>query len=240
MQNKKDNPLYIYFDRLLEICKKYDVTLSLGDGMRPGCIADATDAAQIRELKILGRLAERARLADVQVMIEGPGHIPLDQIEKNVKLQKRICKGAPFYVLGPLPTDIAPGYDHLTSAMGGALAGMYGADFLCYVTPSEHLGLPDLKEVEEGVIAAKIAAHIADIAKGIPGADQRDLAMARARKKLDWEKQFKLAINPEKARQLRQSKMPRSGKLKSKDACSMCGEFCSVKIMNETGISVKR
>jgi len=235
MQNKKDNPLHTYFDRLLEICKKYDVTLSLGDGMRPGCIADATDVAQICELKILGRLAERARRAGVQVMIEGPGHIPLNQIEKNIKLQKRICKGAPFYVLGPLPTDIAPGYDHLTSAIGGALAGMHGADFLCYVTPSEHLGLPDLKEVEEGVIASKIAAHIADIAKGIPGAARRDLAMARARKSLDWEKQFKLSVNPAKAREMRQAKMPRSGKLKSKNACSMCGEFCSVKIMNNYG-----
>ncbi|MBU0687428.1 MAG: phosphomethylpyrimidine synthase ThiC [Candidatus Margulisbacteria bacterium] len=227
LKNKKENPLYKYYDRLIEIALKYDVTLSLGDGMRPGCIADATDRAQIQELIILGQLAKRAKAAGVQVMIEGPGHVPLNEIEENIKLQKKICEGAPFYVLGPLPTDIAPGYDHITSAIGGALAGMYGADFLCYVTPSEHLGLPDLKDVEDGVVASKIAAHIADIAKGIPGAKERDLQMARARKALDWKKQFELAVNPERARCIRKTE------LKVEDACSMCGEFCSIRIMND-------
>lgn len=235
LENKKENPLYKHYDRLLEIALKYDVTLSLGDGMRPGCIADATDRAQIQELIILGQLAKRARAVGVQVMIEGPGHIPLNEIEENIKLQKKICEGAPFYVLGPLPTDIAPGYDHLTSAIGGALAGYFGADFLCYVTPTEHLGLPDINDVAEGVIASKIAAHIADIAKGIPGAKNRDLQMARARKNLDWEKQYELAVNPEKARLIREEGHPE--KSKAKDPCSMCGEFCSVKIMNNIGTS---
>lgn len=225
--NGKENPLYEQYDRLLEIAAKYDVTLSLGDGLRPGCIADAGDALQVGELKILGALAKRADRAGVQVMIEGPGHVPLDQIEEQVKLEKKICNGAPFYVLGPLPTDIAPGYDHLTSAIGGSLAASAGADFLCYVTPAEHLGLPNLKDVRDGIIASRIAAHIGDIVKGIKGAKEWDLKMSKARRVLDWDKQIELAIDPVTARSLRDL---RSGR-KDIDACTMCGEFCALKIM---------
>jgi phosphomethylpyrimidine synthase len=225
--NKRENPLYEGFDRLLEITRRYDMVLSLGDGFRPGCLADATDRAQIHELIILGELTQRAQAAGVQVMIEGPGHMPINQIQANVLLQKRLCHGAPFYVLGPLVTDIAPGYDHITCAIGGAIAGAAGADFLCYVTPSEHLRLPDVNDVKEGVIAARIAAHAADIAKGIPGALEIDIRMAKCRKKLDWEGQFALALDPEKARRLRAE----SG-VSDHGACTMCGEFCAYKVMD--------
>jgi len=233
--NDAENPLYEQYDRLLEIAKKYDVTLSLGDGMRPGCLADATDRAQIQELITLGELRDLAHEAGVQVMIEGPGHVPINQVETNIRIQKELCKGAPFYVLGPLVTDVAPGYDHITSAIGGAIAGAAGADFLCYVTPSEHLRLPDLEDVREGVIASRIAAHAADIAKGVPGAMEWDKEMARRRKALDWKGQIELSINPERARKLRESSLP-----KESDVCSMCGEFCSMKgvskyLKKETG-----
>jgi phosphomethylpyrimidine synthase len=222
--NETENPLYTQYDRLIEICKKYDMTLSLGDGMRPGCLADATDRAQIEELITLGELRDQAHQAGVQVMIEGPGHVPINQVETNIKIQKELCKGAPFYVLGPLVTDVAPGYDHITSAIGGAIAGAAGADFLCYVTPSEHLRLPDLEDVREGVMAGRIAAHAADIAKGVKGAIEWDKEMARRRKALDWKGQIELSINPERARKLRESSLP-----KESDVCSMCGEFCSMK-----------
>ncbi|HET7319447.1 MAG TPA: phosphomethylpyrimidine synthase ThiC, partial [Nitrospirota bacterium] len=222
--NEAENPLFTQFDRLVEIAKKFDVTLSLGDGMRPGCLADATDRAQIEELITLGELRDRAHEAGVQVMIEGPGHVPLNQVETNMRIQKELCKGAPFYVLGPLVTDVAPGYDHITSAIGGAIAGAAGADFLCYVTPSEHLRLPDLEDVREGVIASRIAAHAADIAKGVKGALDWDREMARRRKALDWKGQIELSINPDRARRLRESSMP-----KESDVCTMCGEFCSMK-----------
>jgi len=222
--NDAENPLYAQYDRLVEIAKRYDVTLSLGDGMRPGCLADATDRAQIEELITLGELRDIAVEAGVQVMIEGPGHVPINQVETNIKIQKELCKGAPFYVLGPLVTDIAPGYDHITSAIGGAIAGAAGADFLCYVTPSEHLRLPDLEDVREGVIASRIAAHAADIAKGVKGAMDWDREMARRRKALDWKGQIELSVNPDRARKLRESRVP-----KDSDVCTMCGEFCSMK-----------
>ncbi len=222
--NETENPLYTQYDRLIEIAKKYDVTLSLGDGMRPGCLADATDRAQIEELITLGELRDRAHEAGVQVMIEGPGHVPINQVETNIKIQKELCKGAPFYVLGPLVTDVAPGYDHITSAIGGAIAGASGADFLCYVTPSEHLRLPDLEDVREGVIASRIAAHAADIAKGVKGAMEWDKEMSRRRKALDWKGQIEISMDPVKARRLRESSMP-----KESDVCTMCGEFCSMK-----------
>lgn len=223
----EENPLYAQFDRLLEIARTYDVTLSLGDGLRPGCLADASDRAQIEELVVLGELVERARVAGVQVMVEGPGHVPIDQIEANVKLQKRLCFDAPFYVLGPLVTDIAPGYDHITAAIGGALAAAAGADFLCYVTPSEHLGLPTLEDVREGIIAARIAAHAADLVKGIPKAQKWDWVMAEARRDLNWERQMQLALDPEKARKLRAARNP-----VSQQVCSMCGEFCAIDLIN--------
>jgi phosphomethylpyrimidine synthase len=226
--NEMENPLFTQYDRLIEIAKRYDVTLSLGDGMRPGCLADATDRAQIEELITLGELRDVAHEAGVQVMIEGPGHVPINQVEMNMKIQKELCKGAPFYVLGPLVTDVAPGYDHITSAIGGAIAGAAGADFLCYVTPSEHLRLPDLDDVREGVIACRIAAHAADIAKGVKGAMDWDREMARRRKSLDWKGQIELSVNPERARKLRESSMP-----KESDVCSMCGEFCSMKGMSQ-------
>lgn len=225
--NGRENPLYEEFDRLLEITREYDMVLSLGDGFRPGCLADATDRAQIHELIILGELTQRARAAGVQVMIEGPGHVPLNQIQANILLQKRLCHGAPFYVLGPLVTDIAPGYDHITCAIGGAIAAAAGADFLCYVTPSEHLRLPDVNDVRDGVIASRIAAHAADIAKGVPGALERDSDMARCRKKLDWEGQYRLSLDPERARRLREE----SG-VSDHGACTMCGEFCAYKVMD--------
>jgi phosphomethylpyrimidine synthase len=222
--NGQENPLYEYYDRLLEIAKEYDVTLSLGDGLRPGCLADATDRPQVEETIILGELTERAWAEGVQVMIEGPGHVPLDQIEANVLLEKRLCKGAPFYVLGPLVTDVSPGYDHITCAIGGAIAGRAGADFLCYVTPSEHLKLPTVEDVREGVIATRIAGHAADIARGNRRAFQRDLEMSKARKNFDWERQIDLSIDPEKARRYHEE-----GKSREKDVCTMCGEFCAMK-----------
>ena len=228
LHNGEENPLYEYFDEVLDICEEYDVTISLGDGLRPGCLADGTDRAQIQELLNLGELTQRAWRRGVQVMVEGPGHMPYDQIETNMKLQKRICHGAPFYVLGPLVTDVAPGYDHITSAIGGTLAAVSGADFLCYVTPAEHLGLPDIEDVREGVIASKIAAHAADLARGNTEAWAWDNAMALARKNLDWEKQLSLAIYPVKAREYR-FKKNKTGE----EACSMCGEYCAVKIVGK-------
>lgn len=223
----KENPFYEHFDEILEICEKYDVTLSLGDACRPGGLCDGTDASQIEELITLGELTKRAWEKNVQVMIEGPGHMPMDQIAANMKIQETLCHGAPFYVLGPLVTDIAPGYDHITSAIGGAIAAMNGASFLCYVTPAEHLRLPDLDDVKEGIIASRIAAHAADIAKGLPGARDWDDQMSLARKKLDWEAMFSLAIDPEKARRYREQAAP-----EKEDTCSMCGNFCAVKNMN--------
>jgi phosphomethylpyrimidine synthase len=228
IHNQKENPLYEYYERLLDIALTYDLTLSLGDGLRPGCIADATDRGQIQELITLGELAQQALEKGVQVMIEGPGHVPIDQIEANIKLQKSLCHGAPFYVLGPLVTDTAPGYDHITSAIGGAIAGMHGADYLCYVTPAEHLRLPTIEDVREGVIASKIAAHAADIAKGINGALERDMNMAKCRKKLDWEGQIKASLDPEHTRKIRDSRAPCDS-----DVCTMCGEFCAIKILNQ-------
>ena len=227
LHNEKENPFYARYDRLLEIARRHDVTLSLGDGLRPGSILDATDRPQIEELLTLGELVKRAREAGVQVMVEGPGHVPLDQVEMNMRLEKRVCEGAPFYVLGPLVTDIAPGYDHIVSAIGGAVAAAAGADFLCYVTPAEHLGLPTDDDVREGLIASKIAAHAADIVKGVPGALERDHALARARKRLDWETQRRLSIDPVKFAAVRKRRRTRS------KACSMCGDFCAMRIVGQ-------
>ncbi len=226
--NEKENPLYENFDRLLDIARRYDLTLSLGDGLRPGCLADATDMAQIHELKTLGELTEKAWDAGVQVIVEGPGHVPINQIERNVRLEKEICKGAPFYVLGPLVTDIAPGYDHITGAIGGAIAASAGADFLCYVTPSEHLRLPAVEDVREGVLASKIAAHAADIAKGVKGAIERDNEFSRMRKNLDWEGQISNSLDPDKARKMRNESIPVDS-----DVCTMCGEFCSIRSVRD-------
>jgi len=226
--NDRENPLYEYYDRLLEIAKGYDLTLSLGDSARPGCLADATDRTQINELLTLGELRDRAVEAGVQVIIEGPGHVPLNQVELNIKMQKEICKGAPFYVLGPLVTDIAMGYDHIAAAIGGAIAGAAGADFLCYVTPSEHIRLPNLEDVKEGVIASKIAAHAADIAKGVKGAINADIEMAKRRKALDWEGQIALCLDPEKVRKWRAEVPPAESRV-----CSMCGDFCAIKTVEE-------
>jgi len=223
--NGRENPLYRDYDRLLKIARAYDMTLSLGDGLRPGCIADATDRGQVQELILLGELAKRARDAGVQVMIEGPGHVPLGNITANIQMQKRLCNGAPFYVLGPIPTDIAPGYDHITAAIGGAVAGAAGADFLCYVTPAEHLKLPGVDDVRDGVVASKIAAHIADIEKGLPGAVDRDHRMARCRNDFDWDGQVAMAIDPAKAdRFLERSDSARN------EGCTMCGEFCAIRL----------
>jgi len=228
VHNGKENPLYEHYDRLLDLARRYDLVLSLGDGLRPGALADATDRAQIQELLTLGELAERAWQADVQVMIEGPGHVPIDQIETNIILQKRLCKNAPFYVLGPLVTDVAPGYDHISSAIGAAIAARAGADFICYVTPSEHLRLPTPQDVRDGVIAARIAGHAADIAKKIPGAMEWDNEMSKARKSQDWEAQIRLAIYPETAEKLRQASLPREN-----TTCTMCGEFCAISMIKE-------
>lgn len=224
LTNNQENPFYAHYDRLLEICKQYDVTLSLGDGLRPGCLKDATDAPQIQELIFLGELTKAAWEQDVQVMIEGPGHVPLNEVVANMQLQKKLCHGAPFYVLGPLVTDVAPGYDHITSAIGGALAATYGADFLCYVTPAEHLRLPDNQDVKEGIVAARIAAHAADIAKGLPGAIEWDHQMSKARRDLDWPRMLDLAMDPEKAKSYRESSLP-----EDESVCTMCGEMCAVK-----------
>lgn len=228
LHHDRENPLYENFDRLLSIVKKYDVTLSLGDGLRPGCLADATDRAQLHELMTLGQLTKWAWEEDVQVMIEGPGHVPLNQIKANVLLQKQLCHQAPFYVLGPLVTDVAAGYDHVACAIGGAVAGEAGADFLCYVTPAEHLCLPNVEDVKEGVIVTKIAAHAADIARGHKLAMARDRKMAEARKNLDWDTQISLAIDPKKARKLREENPP-----KEEDVCTMCGEYCAIKQVGE-------
>ena len=227
LHHEKENPFYEQFDRLLELAQAHDVTISLGDGLRPGCIADATDRAQIEELLTLGELVQRAWDAGVQVMVEGPGHVPLDQVEMNMKLQKRVCREAPFYVLGPLVTDIGAGYDHIVSAIGGALAASAGADFLCYVTPAEHLGLPSVEDVREGLIASRLAAHAADIVKNVPGARARDRAMSEARKRLDWPAQQALAIDPEKFARVRGERRT------STEACSMCGEFCAMRVVSE-------
>ncbi|MGM0417863.1 MAG: phosphomethylpyrimidine synthase ThiC [Thermodesulfobacteriota bacterium] len=224
VRNKKENPLYEHFDELLEICLEYDVTLSLGDGLRPGAITDAEDRAQISELITLGELTKRARAKGVQVMIEGPGHVPLGKIASDMKQQKRFCENAPYYVLGPLPTDIAPGYDHIVGAIGGALAAASGADFLCYVTPAEHLTLPDIDDVRQGVITSKIAAHIGDIEKGVKGAYERNVEMAKARRNFDWEKMFSLSIDPELAKKRRNASED-----KDNDVCTMCGELCALK-----------
>ncbi|MGB8951124.1 MAG: phosphomethylpyrimidine synthase ThiC [Candidatus Aminicenantales bacterium] len=227
LHHQKENPLYTHFDRLLEIAHTYDFTLSLGDGLRPGSVLDATDRPQVEELLTLGELVKRAWERNVQVMVEGPGHVPLDQVEMNVKLQKRICHEAPFYVLGPLVTDIGAGYDHIVSAIGGALAAAAGADFLCYVTPSEHVGLPSVEDVKEGLIASRIAAHAADIVKGVKGALQRDLKISQARKRLDWKEQRDLVVDPNKFDEIRKKRKTKS------EACSMCGEFCAMRIVSQ-------
>jgi len=232
LHNNKENPLYQYYDRLLDLALEYDFTLSLGDGLRPGCIADATDRAQVEELVTLGELAERARGVGVQAMIEGPGHLPLDQITTNVQLEKSVCRGAPFYVLGPLVTDVGAGYDHITAAIGGAIAAAAGADFLCYVTPTEHLSLPNVEDVRQGVIASRIAAHAADIVKGVRGAREWDEQMSKARKALDWKTQANLSLDPQLAQQIH-SKIPGAGA-----TCSMCGKYCAMAIVEKyLGIS---
>jgi len=235
VHNQSENPLYEQFDRLLEIARHYDVTLSLGDGMRPGSLADATDRAQIEELLVAGELVPRARKAGVQVMVEGPGHLPMDQIVANVKLEKTICDGAPFYVLGPLVTDIAAGYDHITGAIGGAIAAAAGTDFLCYVTPAEHLGLPDPEDVRQGVIASRIAAHAADIAKGVKSAAGRDREMSLARKRLDWSEQVRLSIDPSRSRKAHDVHASAGS------ACSMCGQFCAMELVEKyLGVAATR
>jgi len=226
--NNKENPFFEHFDRVLDICEKYDVTISLGDACRPGSINDATDASQIKELIVLGELTKRAWERNVQVMIEGPGHMAINEIAPNMILEKKLCHGAPFYVLGPIVTDVAPGYDHITSAIGGAIAASNGADFLCYVTPAEHLRLPTLDDMKEGIIASKIAAHAGDIAKNIQGAKDWDYQMSKARQSLDWNKMFELAIDPEKAKRYRAESMP-----ENEDSCTMCGKMCSMRNMNK-------
>jgi phosphomethylpyrimidine synthase len=224
---QRENPFYEHYDRLLAIAKEYDVTLSLGDGLRPGCLADATDKAQLHELKVLGELTKRAWAAGVQVMVEGPGHVPLHAIQKNVRLQQKYCANAPFYVLGPLVTDVASGYDHIAGAIGGALAATLGAAFLCYVTPAEHLKLPDVEDVIDGVVASRIAAHAADLARGLPGAADWDLKMSQARRALDWDTQIKLSVNPAKARRYRDLSQAKE------DQCTMCGKFCAMKVFDD-------
>jgi phosphomethylpyrimidine synthase len=222
--NGEENPYYEHFDRLLDIAAEFDITLSLGDGLRPGAIDDATDQAQLGELLVIGELVERARERSVSVIVEGPGHVPLQDIPANMMLQKRVCRGAPFYVLGPLVTDIAPGYDHITAAIGGAVAAWHGADFLCYVTPAEHLRLPSVEDVREGVIAARIAAHAGDIAKGLPGAAEWDKSLSRSRAELDWKGVLEQSIDPEKAKRLYDK-----SKNSSDELCSMCGEYCAIR-----------
>jgi phosphomethylpyrimidine synthase len=224
MHNKAENPLYSQYDRLLEIARKHDVTLSLGDGLRPGCLADANDPAQLTETRILGKLAQKARDEGVQVMIEGPGHVPMHKIKENMQFQKRVCGSAPYYVLGPLVTDVVPGYDHITGAIGGAIAAWHGADFLCYVTPAEHLSLPTPGDVREGVIASRIAAHAADIAKGLEGAEKWDLKLSKYRFNRDWKKQISLSMDPVKAKKYREKSKPGT-----EDVCTMCGEYCAIK-----------
>lgn len=226
LQNQEENPLYKNYDYLLEIASEYDVTLSLGDGLRPGCLHDASDISQIQELVTLGELVVKAREKGVQVMVEGPGHMPINQIEANIQIQKTICRDAPFYVLGPLVTDLAPGYDHITSAIGGAIAASAGADFLCYVTPAEHLAIPNIEDVKEGVIASKIAAEAADIAKGVKGTWENEVEMAHARKNFDWQKQFDLAFDHEKPKKCRERKP-----ISEQDMCTMCGEYCALRLV---------
>jgi len=228
LHNQEENPLYKNYDYLLEIAREHDVTLSMGDGLRPGCLADASDIPQMGELLILGDLVKRAREADVQVMVEGPGHVPLNQVEANMQIQKTVCKGAPFYVLGPITTDLAPGYDHITSAIGGALAAYSGADFLCYVTPAEHLSIPGLQDVKEGVVASKIAAQVADVANGLKSAWDKEMEMAYARKNFQWEKQYQLSFDPEKARKCREMRPTTAS-----DMCTMCGEFCALRMVQD-------
>lgn len=223
-----ENPFYEYYDEILDLCREYDMTISLGDGARPGCLADAGDLLQIEELVRLGELTQRAWDKDVQVMVEGPGHVPLNQVKANMEIQQSLCKGAPFYVLGPIVTDIAPGYDHITAAIGGAVAAMSGAAFLCYVTPAEHLALPNADDVKQGIMASKIAAHAADIAKGIPGARDADDRMGKARRELDWDAMFKEAMDPEHAKAVRDDRAP-----EVEETCSMCGKFCAVRSMNK-------
>jgi phosphomethylpyrimidine synthase len=227
LYNERENPLYEYYDRLLEICREYDVTLSLGDGMRPGSLSDATDRAQVEELLTIGELVQRAQEAGVQAMVEGPGHLPLNQIEANVRLEKAICKGAPFYVLGPLVTDIGAGYDHITGAIGGAMAAAFGTDFLCYVTPSEHLSLPDFEDVRQGVIASRLAAHAGDLVKGVKGAAEWDRKMSIARRKRDWEEQARLSLDPGRARRVHIQHASTGS------ACSMCGDFCAMELVEK-------
>jgi phosphomethylpyrimidine synthase len=235
LHNERENPLYEYYDRLLDLSLRYDFALSLGDGLRPGCLADATDRAQVQELITLGELVERSREAGVQAMVEGPGHLPLDQIATNVQLEKSLCRGAPFYVLGPLVTDIGAGYDHITAAIGGAIAAAAGADFLCYVTPTEHLSLPGIQDVKEGVIASRIAGHAADIVKGIQGAKEWDEQMSRARKALDWKTQAELSLDRELSQQIH-SEIPAGG-----TTCSMCGKYCAMAIVEKyLGISTPK
>ena len=228
LHNRQENPLYEYYDRVLEIARKYDVTVSIADGMRPGCLADSLDGAQVQELVVIGELVRRAREAGVQVMVKGPGHVPLNQLKATVTLQKSLCKGAPYFVFGPVVTDIAAGYDHISAAIGGAISAWAGAEFLCYVTPAEHIGLPDVNQVHEGVVAARIAAHAADLAKGLPGAAEWDLELSRARKALDWKKQIDLAIDPGRAGYMR--------KTRSDDTvagCAMCGKYCAMDIVSQ-------
>lgn len=233
--NNSENPLFEYYDEILDICREHDVTISLGDGMRPGCLADAFDQAQVHELYVLGELTQKALSRGVQVIVEGPGHVPLDQIESQVKLMKRVCHNVPFYVLGPIVTDVAPGYDHITSAIGGAIAAMAGADFLCYVTPAEHLSLPDAAQVRAGVVTARIAAHAADIARGVKGARDWDDEMSRKRAALDWQGMFRLALDPWEAQKIRTQ-----GMSNDPNVCSMCGEFCTYKVRAEGGKHIKR
>ncbi|GLI35391.1 phosphomethylpyrimidine synthase ThiC [Desulforhabdus amnigena] len=227
IHNQRENPLYEHYDRVLEIARKYDVTVSLADGMRPGCVADSLDGAQVHELVVLGELVRRAREAGVQIMVKGPGHVPLNHIEATMTLQKSLCRGAPYFVFGPLVTDIAAGYDHINGAIGGAIAAWAGADIICYVTAAEHIGIPDVAQVREGVIAARIGAHAADLARGLEGAAQWDLRLSRARKELDWEAQLALAIDPERARELRRQRSEESS-----SACAMCGKYCAMKVVS--------
>jgi phosphomethylpyrimidine synthase len=235
----EENPLYENFDRLLDICRRYDVTLSVGDGLRPGCLADASDEAQFAELATLGELVRRCREAEVQIMVEGPGHVPLDQIEMNMQKERQLCDEAPFYILGPLVTDIAPGYDHITAAIGGALGAYHGAAMLCYVTPREHLGLPDLEDVRQGVIAFKIAAHAADVARGKRGARDRDDELSRARAAFAWDRMFELALDPQRARMMHDQSQLREEDRKA-EFCSMCGpKYCAIKLSKSVNSGTK-
>ena len=228
LYNKQENPLYEYYDRVLQIAHKYDVTVSVADGMRPGCLADSLDGAQVHELVVIGELVRRARAAGVQIMVKGPGHVPLDKLKATVVLQKSLCQGAPYFVFGPIVTDIAAGYDHISAAIGGAISAWAGAEFICYVTPSEHIGLPDVEQVREGVVAARIAAHAADLAKGLPSATAWDLELSKARKALDWSRQIELAIDPQRAAYFRKTRSNESS-----SACAMCGKYCAMEVVSK-------